>query len=438
VRSTRFAHSLARRADQSGSLAGLGFVPLTFQRTLMPRTTLDQALVTGLTVATNRALVSLAQESIQAAALVGVGGSRRAAANPRLWSRVTLGLDVAAVAAGIVVQRRFAARRREPLARAGVRTSGYLLTLAGATGSIIGGLQEVRERRHPGRRSGIGVVVPAAGALAAFGELRRRRAARAEGSLPPDDSQITAPKALGLGLGVAAGMSLMSVVERGIANGVARAAARVLPGEEELWRVLGHAVTLAGLGAVGKYVSERALTGMEHKEESVEMAFDIPPPNPLVSGSHASHVPFATTSKQGRRFAWTVTSEDVISSVLQESSTRPPIRVYVGLESAASEAERVALVLDEIERTNALDRAWLMVASPTGTGYVNYAAAGALELLSRGDCATVAMQYSARPSVLSLDHVGEGRLQVGMLLEALRERIARRPPDARPKVLLFG
>jgi uncharacterized membrane protein len=48
------------------------------------------------------------------------------------------------------------------------------------------------------------------------------------------------------------------------------------------------------------------------------------------------------------------------------------------------------------------------------------------------------MQYSARPSVLSLDHVGEGRLQVGMLLEALRERIARRPPDARPKVLLFG
>jgi uncharacterized membrane protein len=79
-----------------------------------------------------------------------------------------------------------------------------------------------------------------------------------------------------------------------------------------------------------------------------------------------------------------------------------------------------------------------MVASPTGTGYVNYAAVGALELLSRGDCATVAMQYSARPSVLSLDHVEEGRSQVRLLLDALHERLEARPPDRRPRLVLFG
>ena len=123
---------------------------------------------------------------------------------------------------------------------------------------------------------------------------------------------------------------------------------------------------------------------------------------------------------------------------MHEEPAASPIRVYVGLESATSEAERVALVLDELERTDAFGRSWLMVASPTGTGYVNYAAVGALELLSRGDCATVAMQYSARPSVLSLDHVNEGRAQARLLLDALHQRLADRPADARPQLLLFG
>jgi uncharacterized membrane protein len=433
----RIAHSLVRRADQSGSLAGIGFVPLTFQRTLMPRSTVDQAIVTGLTIASNRSLVSLIQESIQAAALLGVGGREGAEADPARWSRATLGLDVAAIAVGIGIQRRFSSREHEPLARASVRTAGYWLTLTGVTGSIIGGLQELTPDGS-GRRARVAVVVPATGALAAFGEYRRRLAARLNGELPPDQSQVTTPKALGFGVAVAAGMWFTAVVERAVANGLARAATRVLPGTEEVWRLLGNAVTLAGVGVATRFMTDRALSGIERKEEAVESAFDIPPPNPLVSGSFESLVPFDTTSKQGRRFAWTVTSEATIQSVMGEDPAGSPIRVYAGLESASSEAERVALVIDELERTDAFSRAWLMVASPTGTGYVNYAAVGALELLSRGDCATVAMQYSARPSVLSLDNVHQGRRHARRLLDALHDRLAARPAGERPKVLLFG
>ena len=40
----------------------------------------------------------------------------------------------------------------------------------------------------------------------------------------------------------------------------------------------------------------------------------------------------------------------------------------------------------------------LCLASPTGTGYVNYVVAETLEYLTEGDCATVALQYSLRPS----------------------------------------
>jgi uncharacterized membrane protein len=79
-----------------------------------------------------------------------------------------------------------------------------------------------------------------------------------------------------------------------------------------------------------------------------------------------------------------------------------------------------------------------MLVSPTGTGYVNYAAVSALEFLTRGDCATVAMQYAARPSVLSLDRVAEGRNHMRLLLDAVKARMAKIPPGKAPKVVLFG
>ncbi len=123
---------------------------------------------------------------------------------------------------------------------------------------------------------------------------------------------------------------------------------------------------------------------------------------------------------------------------MDEPARAQPIRAYVGLESADTEEERVALTLRELERTGAFDRAYILVASPTGTGYVNYAAASILEFLSRGDCATVAMQYSARPSPLSLDRVAEGRHHARMLLAALRDRLAQCAEGTRPTLVLFG
>jgi uncharacterized membrane protein len=110
----------------------------------------------------------------------------------------------------------------------------------------------------------------------------------------------------------------------------------------------------------------------------------------------------------------------------------------VGLESAGTIEARVALALDEIERLGALERSLLLLVSPTGTGYVNYAAAEAVEYLALGDVATVTMQYSVRPSFLSLDRVDVGRAQNRALWEALHRRIQARPADQRPRVIMFG
>ena len=291
----------------------------------MPRSTIDQALVTGLTVATNRALVSLVQESIQAGALLSIGGSRRANANPALWSKVTLGLDVAAIGAGIAVQRKLAREPREPLPRASARTAGYWLTLAGTAGSdhrrAPGGAHAatagwpVRPRRGRARRRRAGGVrrVPAPAGGAPPGRSPRRR-------LAGHDAEGARPRPRRRGRDVADERRRACAWPTGWRarpRACCRDARSCGDRSGTRSRSRGSAPGLGSSRTAGS-------SGIERKEESVETAFDIPPPNPLVSGCFESRVPFETTSKQGRRFAWTVTSEDTIRSVMHEEPAASP------------------------------------------------------------------------------------------------------------------
>jgi hypothetical protein len=310
--------------------------------------------------------------------------------------------------------------------------------VTGTAGAIVGTLQESYDRAGVKRGHTINVVAPAAAVLAGANMWRMRRRAHLDTGMPPEESTASLGKSIALGLGVTAAMSGLGWAERRFAGAVAQGAGRVLPGKPAVWRPLGHAVALAGLGFGVKTAAEKMLARVENVQESAEAAFDIPPPNPLLSGSLESLVPFDTLSRAGRRYVWMATAPDKIEEVMGEPAKAMPIRAYVGLESGASEQERVDLAMAELERTGAFERSWLMFASPTGTGYINYAAVSILEFLSRGDCATIAMQYSARPSPISLDRVAEGRLHARMLCEALRDRLAECPPDKRPTTILFG
>jgi uncharacterized membrane protein len=78
-----------------------------------------------------------------------------------------------------------------------------------------------------------------------------------------------------------------------------------------------------------------------------------------------------------------------------------------------------------------------MLISPTGTGYVNYVAVAAAQYLTRGDVATVTMQYSKRPSPLSLSKVKGAREQNRLLWLRILERLHDRP-GPRPRVVIFG
>ena len=126
-----------------------------------------------------------------------------------------------------------------------------------------------------------------------------------------------------------------------------------------------------------------------------------------------------------------------IETVMGAPALATPVQVFVGLDSAPTPRERVELALAEMERTGAFDRSLLVLVSPTGQGYVNYVAMAAVQYLTRGDVASVTLQYSNRPSPLSLGRVAAAREQNRLLWLKVLERLRERP-GPRPRVVLFG
>ena len=112
---SRHNRSLSYRAQQTGLLIASANIPLTFQRTLMPRNTSDQALITGLSFAANNAIASLVQESLQSAALLLAGTEGHRGAATKRWSRAAIAVDAAAILAGIGIQNLFPPRKNEKL-----------------------------------------------------------------------------------------------------------------------------------------------------------------------------------------------------------------------------------------------------------------------------------------------------------------------------------
>ncbi|HEY9378540.1 MAG TPA: alpha/beta-hydrolase family protein, partial [Jiangellaceae bacterium] len=115
-----------------------------------------------------------------------------------------------------------------------------------------------------------------------------------------------------------------------------------------------------------------------------------------------------------------------------------PVQIYVGLDSAPTATARVELALAELDRASAWDRSLIMLVSPTGTGYVNYCATAAVQYLTRGDCAIVTLQYSKRPSPLSLGKIKDAREQNRLLWLRIVQRLRDMPRERRPRVVLFG
>jgi uncharacterized membrane protein len=427
------------RTQQAGTLVAATIMPITFQPTLMPRSTLDQALVTGISTALNYGFAALIQDSVEATALRFTGAESPDQVDRHTWRRVSIALDLAAIGLGMAGQRALEHRPGDRVPRGAARTAAWWLCATGLSGAIVGILQEMVTRRGDRADSSIPVAPFAGAALAAVNEFRRHRWEAADtGTYASDATQAAAAKSLGMGAGVAVGLTLAATGERLFATGVSKMLSRVLSGSERLYRPVGHVAALSVIGAGLYELIRRVDHKLEHGAERVEEAFEDVPTSSLVSGGPGSLVSWDSLSRQGRRNVSTALHPDLIQGVMGEPAGAEPIRVFVGLESAPTELERRDMAIKELERTGAFDRELFMVISPTGTGYVNYVAVEAAEYMTRGNMASVTMQYSLRPSPLSLDRVDEGRRQYRMLIDAIHNALSERPKDKRPRVVLFG
>ncbi len=99
-------------------------------------------------------------------------------------------------------------------------------------------------------------------------------------------------------------------------------------------------------------------------------------------------------------------------------------------------AERAALAVDELERVGGFDRSLLVVATPTGTGWLDPGAVDTIEYLHSGDTAIVSMQYSYLPSWITIlvDPL-RSRDSARALFDAVYERWKSFPKDRRPQAL---
>jgi uncharacterized membrane protein len=388
---------------------------------LMPRTSRLQGMAMGFSVLAARATTAAAERLTRAAVPADASPARQLA---------TRGLLGGAGAALVALPE----RDGERLWMASLRSSGRLLR-AGAAGGAIYDLGRYVQQRYPTRRAVRPLAVSAAltgGLLWRAGRrLAVREAAVARWPLP---QKTTLPRTLGTAYAVTAvgtGLTRGFVWSRGVMESYFGPG----PSKRLLARLVNAGIWAAGATAV--YNAGIAYVGRAN--ERVEPAYATPPPSPLLSGSSESLLPYGDLGQQGRRFVTDVVTTQLIQQVMQEEAVAQPIRVYVGFNSQPLyQTGRAELALAELDRTGAFDRSYLLLVSPTGTGWVDHTLIETAELLTRGDIATCCIQYGRYPSFLSVQKVALGRGQFRLLLWGVKQRLQERPPERRPRVLIFG
>jgi uncharacterized membrane protein len=156
------------------------------------------------------------------------------------------------------------------------------------------------------------------------------------------------------------------------------------------------------------------------------------------TGSAESLVDWSSLGRQGRRFVAGGPDSEALKRFFAEDLPAP-LRVYVGLNSAETPEARARLALDELKRAGGFQRSVLILATPTGTGWIDAVGQDAVEYLSRGDIATVAVQYSYLNSPLALlTQAQYGAETARAVFVEIYNYWRALPADQRPRLYLTG
>lgn len=193
-------------------------------------------------------------------------------------------------------------------------------------------------------------------------------------------------------------------------------------------------IAVVGVGAIGMAGVDRVFL-----ERNGFPSEDVAEPSSeFRSAGPASQIDWEDLGRHGANFVGGGPSAAEIEALTGVASEEP-IRVYAGLASAENVAGRAKLVVDELERTGAFDREWLVVATTTGSGWLEPQTVDAFEYLHAGDTAIASMQYAYTPSWVSFLFDPDAPVEAAsVLFELVHERWSQIPEDTRPKLIVYG
>ncbi len=189
---------------------------------------------------------------------------------------------------------------------------------------------------------------------------------------------------------------------------------------------------LAAVSAGGWVARQRLLARLIESSAALDLALASQPSASLVSAGPNSLQQVEELGREGARFVHWATQPADVTAVLgpavlgADVQQREPIRVFVSELAAPTVQQRVGLAVAELRRLGAFERSTLLVQAPAGTGYANSTPADVLELLTAGDCASVAVGYGLLPSFLSLRSVpvaAQTQEQLFAAIAAERDRL---------------
>lgn len=243
-----------------------------------------------------------------------------------------------------------------------------------------------------------------------------------------------------LALGVFLVLLMLGRLFAWVARRLTRSARRYLPRRAAI--VVSVAATLALFWAIGSGVLfELWLKAMDSTyrqyDEFVDEHWPVAAP-PARAAQHLTSAQWLALGRNGREFVASGPTARDIGALLGEPAMEP-IRVYAGLRSAGSPAQRAALALRQLIASGAFERKMLVVITPTGSGWIDPGAIDSVEYLARGDIASVAVQYSYLSSPLSLlTEPGYGADAARALFEAVYGYWKQLPASSRPRLYLHG
>lgn len=162
------------------------------------------------------------------------------------------------------------------------------------------------------------------------------------------------------------------------------------------------------------------------------------PKTPLRSGSPDSLISWQSLGSRGRDF---VARGPNLQQLEKFSGQTPmePIRVYVGVKSADTARARAHLAVEELKRTGAFSREVLVIATATGSGWLEPQSVDSIEYMHNGNTAIVSQQYSYLPSWISFLVDSENAQNAGReLYDAVYTEWSKLPSDSRPKLIAYG